>query len=280
MNAGVTVRSAAAVPPGSGVLDDYRRARRDRGRMRILRRLAVLGVLMAAWELAGRSVNPVIFPTFTSTLHAWYEMTRTGALFVGIAESLRAMLVGFGISLAIGIPVGLLMGRYRTADAILQVYLTAVLAVPMIALFPFIIVVFGIAYAAEVAVVVLFVVVYVTTTTAAGIRSTSLDLLEMADSFMLSERQQFRWVMLPAAAPLIMAGVRLGFGRAVTGMLLAELLLVGTGLGGMLDDAHSRFDSASSFAVVLTILLVAVVGVGLIQALDRRINAWRPALDR
>jgi NitT/TauT family transport system permease protein len=246
---------------------------------RTLRRVGLLAVIITAWELYGRSVQPIFFPTFSSTLGVFVEATTTGALPAAILKSLEAMSLGFGLALAFAIPLGFIMGRYRTADYVLQMYVTVVLALPMVAIFPFIIVVLGLSLEARVAIVFLFVFVYVMVDTAAGIRATPVDLIEMGRSFMLSERQQFRLIRIPSAGPLIMAGVRLGFGRSLTGMLLGELLLAGVGLGQELNEAAHRYDTARMFAAVLALLLLAVVGTGLIQQLDRRIHRWRPEIS-
>jgi NitT/TauT family transport system permease protein len=276
VSVGTSARPSTSDRLGDEALKAHRARMRLRGRWRIVRRLLLLASILTVWELFGRSVSPVFFPTFTSTIETWFRLAGNGALLEAILESLSSMLLGFGIAISVGLPVGLLMGRYRTADAILQMYMSALIAVPMVAVFPFVIVILGVRYAAEVSVVVLFVVVYIVVTTAAGVRSTSRELLEMGRSFQLTERQQFRWIMIPTAAPLVMAGIRLGFGRAVTGMLLAQLLLTSAGFGGLLNAASANFNTAQTFATVLTILMLAVVGAGLIQGLDRRVNRWRP----
>jgi ABC-type nitrate/sulfonate/bicarbonate transport system permease component len=100
-------------------------------------------------------------------------------------------------------------------------------------------------------------------------------LVEMARSFGAKEREIFFKIMLPAALPAIMAGLRLGMGRAVKGMVTAEMLLTLTGIGAMIMQYGSSFATDSLFAVILTILLVAMAAMKAVQWIDRRLTGWK-----
>jgi len=100
-------------------------------------------------------------------------------------------------------------------------------------------------------------------------------LVEMARSFGAKEKEIFFKIILPAAMPAIMAGVRLGMGRAVKGMVTAEMLLTLTGIGAMIMQYGSSFATDSLFAVILTILMVAMITMRAVQWLDRRLTGWK-----
>jgi NitT/TauT family transport system permease protein len=100
-------------------------------------------------------------------------------------------------------------------------------------------------------------------------------LVEMARSFGAKEKEIFFKIILPAAMPAIMAGVRLGMGRAVKGMVTAEMLLTLTGIGAMIMQYGSSFATDSLFAVILTILIIAMITMQAVQWLDRRLTGWK-----
>ncbi|MBM4260189.1 MAG: ABC transporter permease [Deltaproteobacteria bacterium] len=241
-----------------------------------LRFLSVL-TLTAAWEIAGRAGNARLLPPFSKVMSAWFDLLVSGQLFQALAISLQALVIGFLISLAIGVPLGLLMGRYRRLASFLDVYMTALLTVPMISFIPFLVIALGLGLHSRVWIVFLFAFVIIAINTAAGVRNVDPTLTEMAKSFGAKESELFAKVILPAALPMIMAGVRLGMGRAVLGMVTSEMILAVVGFGAMLMTFGASFNSPALFATILTIVLLAVALLALIQFLDRKLTPWRAA---
>ena len=113
--------------------------------------------------------------------------------------------------------------------------------------------------------------------TTAGVRNVDPTLTEMARSFGARESELFLKIILPAAMPMILAGIRLGMGRAVLGMVTGEMILAAVGFGAMLMTFSASFNSSALFATILTIVLLAVALLALIQYLDRRLMPWRVA---
>src|SRR5262249_10381111 len=111
-------------------------------------------------------------------------------------------------------------------------------------------------------------------------RSVDTSLKEMARSFNANRVQTFFKVLLPASLPLIFAGLRLGAGRGVKGMINGEMFIAAVGLGALLMSAGRGFDAATVLAVLLVIIVVALVIARLIQAIDARATAWLPSTDR
>lgn len=241
-----------------------------------LRFLSVL-TLTAAWEIAGRTGNARLLPPFSKVMSAWFDLLVSGQLFQALAISLQALVIGFLISLAIGVPLGLLMGRYRRLASFLDIYMTALLTVPMISFIPFLVIALGLGLHSRVWIVFLFAFVIIAINTAAGVRNVDPTLTEMAKSFGAKESELFAKVILPAALPMIMAGVRLGMGRAVLGMVTSEMILAVVGFGAMLMTFGASFNSPALFATILTIVLLAVALLALIQFLDRKLTPWHAA---
>jgi NitT/TauT family transport system permease protein len=127
----------------------------------------------------------------------------------------------------------------------------------------------------RIAVVFLFAVFVIVINTMTGVKQVDNVLVEMARSFGAKEREVFFKIMLPAALPAIMAGIRLGMGRAVKGMVTAEMLLTLTGVGGMIMQYGSSFATDALFAVILTILIVAMITMRLVQTVDHRLTSWK-----
>jgi ABC-type nitrate/sulfonate/bicarbonate transport system permease component len=234
-----------------------------------------LVTLAAIWEVAGRTGNAHLLPPLSKVMTVWAELLISGQLFQAIAVSFQALALGFFISVVFGIPLGLLMGRYRRLESFLDVYMTALLAVPMISFIPFLVIAFGLGLQSRVWIVFLFAFVIIVINTTAGVRSVDPTLTEMARSFGARESELFLKIILPAAMPMIMAGVRLGMGRAVLGMVTGEMILSVVGFGAMLMTFSASFNSSALFATILTIVFLAVALLALIQHLDRRLMPWR-----
>jgi NitT/TauT family transport system permease protein len=129
-------------------------------------------------------------------------------------------------------------------------------------------------------VIIMYTVFIIIVNTTSAIRNVPAPLVEMGRSYCASERQLFLRIILPAATPLIMAGLRLGMGRAVKGMINGEMFIAIVGLGQVVTSAGGRFDAEGVLAVLLVIITVAMVAVKLVQIVDRRLTGWLPSNAR
>jgi ABC-type nitrate/sulfonate/bicarbonate transport system permease component len=240
-------------------------------------RLLSLITLALLWEIAGRTGNSRLLPPLSTVVVAWFELLVSGQLVRALSISLQAMALGYVLSVFFGVPLGLLMGRYRRLESFLDIYMTALLTVPMISFIPFLVIAFGLGLHSRVWIVFLFAFVIIAINTTAGVRNVDATLTEMARSFGARESDLFLKVIVPAALPMIMAGLRLGMGRAVLGMVTSELILAVVGFGAMLMTFSASYNSPALFATILTIVLLAVALLALIQYLDRRLMPWRNA---
>jgi ABC-type nitrate/sulfonate/bicarbonate transport system permease component len=234
----------------------------------------------ALWELIGRVADVPFFPPLTTVLGRLADMVASGQILGSLADSLLNLALGFGISLAAGLVVGVAMGRYRKVEAAFGVYVYALLTAPSLVFAPIFFSLLGEGRGSIVAVVVMYTVFIIVINTASAIQTVPGHLVEMARSYGASETQVLLRIILPAAAPMIMAGVRLGVGRAVTGMINGEMFIAVVGLGRIVTQAGGRFDGASVLAVLLVIIAVALGAVALVQAVDRRITRWVPKTSR
>jgi ABC-type nitrate/sulfonate/bicarbonate transport system permease component len=144
----------------------------------------------------------------------------------------------------------------------------------MSALVPIVILTIGLDLAARVLVVFLFAVAVIAVNTRAGLRTLDPDWIEMARSFGASERQLWRTIVLPGAVPGIVSGLRLGLGRAFTGMVAVELLLVAVGVGRLILQFQGVFDGGAVYAITGLLVLEAVLLLQGLQWLERRLAPW------
>lgn len=236
-------------------------------------------VVLAFWEITGRRMNP-IFSSYPSAIVRKFDVqVRSGLLPQALLDSLQPLLLGFCVAALIGIPVGLLIGRYRAADAALGVYVTAGYAMPLVALIPLFMLWFGLGFTVKVVIVVVMTVFPIVINTRAGVRAVPRALTEVGTSFMASEFAIVRKIILPATVPHIMTGLRLGIGRAVIAIVIAEFFTAIGGLGGQIILAGQRFDTAGLF-VPVTVLMVLGVGLThLVGWLETKVAPWAGPAD-
>jgi len=237
----------------------------------------VISILSLAvlWEVTGRIMDSTLIPPLSRMGAAWWKLLASGKLAANLTLSLTTLAAGFFLAVAIGIVIGLLMGRFRTVEHFLDLYVNVLMSAPTTAFVPVLIMWFGLGVESRIAVVFLFAVFVIIINTMTGVKQVDSVLVEMARSFGAKEKEIFFKIILPAAMPAIMAGVRLGMGRAVKGMVTAEMLLTLTGIGAMIMQYGSSFATDSLFAVILTILIIAMITMRAVQWLDRRLTGWK-----
>jgi NitT/TauT family transport system permease protein len=237
----------------------------------------VLSILSLAliWEIAGRALDSTLIPPVSQIAAAWWKMLASGKLASNLTMSLGTLVAGFLLAALVGIVLGLLMGRFRAVEYFLDLYVNSLMSAPATAFVPVLILWFGLGVQSRVAVVFIFAVFVIIINTMTGVKQVDAVFVEMARSFGAKEREIFFKIVLPASMPAIMAGVRLGMGRAVKGMVTGEMLLTLTGIGAMIMQYGSAFATDSLFAVILTVLVIAMMATKLVQWLDQRLTGWK-----
>jgi ABC-type nitrate/sulfonate/bicarbonate transport system permease component len=234
-----------------------------------------VAALLAVWEFFGRDVNPV-FGSFPSAIAlAFVELVRTGQLGTALYESLRPFVVGYGLAIVAGVPLGLVIGRYRVLEAALGIYVTAGYAMPLVALVPLLILWLGLGFAVKAAVVFLMSVFPICINTWLGVTAVPKNLIEVGKSFVASDTVILRRIVLPATLPYIMAGIRLAVGRAVVAMVIAEFFTTISGLGAIIINSANNFDTATMFVPIMVLMVLAIGLNSLIGWVERRVAPWQ-----
>lgn len=241
----------------------------------LLRSISLL-VVLTAWQLVGSSINPIFLSTPTKIAAAFASTIASGELPVAVLVSVAVIAAGFLLALVVGVPVGLLMGRFRTFEYLVDPYVSALYVVPRIALIPLIIIWAGLGVQAQIIVVFGTTVFPILLSTYAGVKNVESRLLETAYAFGASEKQLFFKVIIPASVPFIMSGLRLGIGQAVIGMIVAQMFLGIAGMGFMLTNYGNQFATDYVFVVVLSLAALGIVLTEIVKLAERRFNHWKP----
>jgi len=238
-------------------------------------RLASMVLVVGGWELLGRRVSPIFLSYPTAIVDAGIAMTLSGELFDALGTSLRTLVVGFVSAAVIGVVLGLLIGRYRLVDAATDWLINALYAMPLVAIIPLVILWFGLGDAAKMFIVIILTVFPVLINTAAGVRNVPHALIDVSTAFAANERQVFLKIILPAAVPYMMTGFRLGIGRAIIGMVVAEFFTAITGLGALIVKYGNQYDTASMFVPILVLMLLGIILTALVRRAEEMFEPWR-----
>jgi len=237
--------------------------------------LASLCVLLGAWEIFGRDVNPVFGSYPSAIAQAFWELARSGKLWTALFESLQPFFLGYGLAILVGVPLGLVTGRFRTVEAAIGLYITAGYAMPLVALVPLLVLWLGLGFTVKVAIVFLMSVFPICINTWLGVTAVPKTLIEVGKSFVAPNSVILRRIILPATLPYIMAGIRLAVGRAVVAMVIAEFFTSISGLGAVIINSANNFDTATMF-VPIVILMVMAIGLNyLIGAVEHWVAPWQ-----
>ncbi len=240
----------------------------------LIRATSVLTFLVI-WEFYGRRTDPLLFTYPTAIAEAFWQLLRSGELIRQLLVSLDALGAGFGLSLVLGVSLGLAIGRSRLAEALFEPHINALYATPQVALTPLLMMWLGLGFTVKVSVVFLFAFFPVLINTASGAANVSASMIEVGQAYLASRRQIMFKVVLPAALPFIMAGVRIAVGRAVVGMIIAELFTAITGLGAMLSLYGNIFETAKMFVVIIVLAVLGVTLIHTAQMLERKMARWK-----
>jgi NitT/TauT family transport system permease protein len=237
--------------------------------------LSVVGGLLL-WELASRFLvaNQLFLAAPTEIFKATVSLFASGEMQRHIAISGVEFVIGYVIASVLGIAIGLGMASSARFKQAMQPWISGLYATPTIALAPLFILWLGIGIWSKVLVVIFLVLFPVTINTEAGLRTTSERLVEMLRSFGASPRQIFFKVSLPSALPFILAGLKLGIGRGLIGVVVAELFGSRAGLGRLISQSADAFNMPELFAGVI---MLAVAGIAMTAGfgwIEKRLVPW------
>src|SRR5919202_480517 len=235
------------------------------------RGLLSLLVVALVWEAAGRSGRwPLIIAPLSDILAKFAQLAATGELQRHILVSLNEFIVGFAVAAVLGVALGIAIASSETVRDVVDPWVSVVYATPTVALAPLFIFIFGIDAPSKMAVVFLLAVFPIVINTATGIRSTEQIYIDAARSFSANRQQIFTKVLIPSALPFIVAGLRLGIGRGLVGVVVGEFIGARAALGYLIFRSSQGFEIDAMWAGVFLLAGTGVLSVILLQKVERR----------
>lgn len=226
------------------------------------------------WEIVGRAELVLLFPPLSSVLASLYELLQSPKFYAATWTTLRTFALGMALAVAVGIPLGILMGRVRAAENLLGMWVNIFVSAPLSALVPVLMILFGMGETTIVVSVFLFAVWIIVLDTQAGVKSIAPSLIEMSRSFGAKRPALYAKIILWAALPEILAGIRLGFIRGVKGVVIGQLLVSIIGYGELFELYSRNFLMEEFWALTLVLFAFALIVAELIGMLEKRIEFY------
>lgn len=232
-------------------------------------------VVLAGWEVVGRLLDPLLFAPPSAVVRAAVEVIASGELWRYLSVSLKVFAIGMIVGTLVGIPLGIAMARFRYLDLSLEPFVIALYSTPMVALIPLLVIWMGFGDRAKATVIFLFALFPILLNTYQGVRSVEPKLLEVARSFRSSERALWMDTILPSSLPFIVAGIRLALGRALVGMVVADLYTAVSGVGYLIARYAQTMQTDRLLVPVVTLSILGVTLVQGLRWLEHRLAPWQ-----
>ena len=238
--------------------------------------VAIVAFLLV-WELLPRLglIDPFLLPPFSLVIRALLRLVISGEIFGHLFSSLRRSLAGFSIAVGVGIPLGVLMGWFRRFEKIVDPLLQVFRNTSILALFPVFILIFGLGEISKVAIIFWGTVWPTLLNTIAGVKNTDPLLIKSARSMGVSQLTLFYRVIIPAALPSILTGIRLSAANAVLILVAAEMLGANSGLGFLIFYSEQAYAIPEMYAGIVTISFFGCAVNWLLVLLERRVTGWK-----
>ena len=241
--------------------------------------MASLLVWALLWEIVGRLDLIFLVPPFSVVLVAAFDLVQTQSWQDATVTTLRAFFIGMTLAIVAGIPLGILMGRVKFADDILGMWVNIFSSAPLSALVPVLMILFGFGERTIVAAVFLFAVWIIVLDTRAGVRHISPSLIEMGKSYGASRVALYGKIIVWAALPEILAGIRLGLIRGVKGVVIGQLLVAIVGYGALFETFSRNFRMAQFWALTIILFDFAMIVAEIIERAERKVELYAGARE-
>jgi ABC-type nitrate/sulfonate/bicarbonate transport system permease component len=243
-----------------------------------------IALLLAVWELTPHlmtlSAGTKLFFTTPSQIGlALWTMFYTGSIWHPLGVSAGGFAIGLVLAIVIGLPLGVMLGRSRTLNAMFDPFITAFNATPRLVFLPLLLLWFGLGMTSKVVIVFIGALFPILINTYEGVRNADKLLINVVRSFGAKEWDIARLVVVPNSMPYIVAGLRLAIGRAVLGVVVAEFFGSEAGLGVIMVRAASSYNVDIVFAGLIIFATLSLAMTGLVKLIENRLTRWRPQVS-
>ena len=236
-----------------------------------------LGIaFLFVWQgISGRLVDNFFISNPLAVGQRLWEWTANGSIFLHLWATVYATVVGFLVGAVIGALLGIWLGVSNFASRLLNPYLSALNALPKVALAPLFVLWFGLGIESKIALAAVLVLFLVFLNTFAGVRQVDQDLIDGARLMRATRLQVISKVILPSALSWLFAGLRVSVPYALIGAVLGEMIASNRGLGYLVQYSGAQFDTAGVFAVLIVIALLAMALNFVVDIAQNRMERWR-----
>lgn len=229
------------------------------------------------WEIVGRADVIFLIPPLSGVFVALGEVVQTNKFAVAVETTLTSFGAGMALAITIGVALGIAMGRVRMVERLMGPWVNLFVSAPLTALVPVIMILFGLGNTTIVVTVFLFAVWIIALDTQAGVKHISPSLVEMSHSFGASRWQLYSRIIVWAALPEIIAGIRMGIIRGVKGVVIGQLLVSVVGFGELFELYSRSFLMEEFWAVTIVVFAFAMILAELIGLVEKRVEYYAGA---
>jgi NitT/TauT family transport system permease protein len=232
--------------------------------------------LAGIWQaLSGWVVDDYFVSNPASIAQRLFKWTVDGSIFVHVAATVYATLLGFLIGTVGGLVLGVWLGLSPFTSRLLDPYLSALNALPKVALAPLFVLWFGIGIESKIALAAILVLFLVFLNTYSGVREVDQDLIDCVRLMRANRFQVLMKVIIPSTASWVFASLKISVPYALIGAVLGEMIAANRGLGYLVQFSGAQFDTAGVFAALVVIAVLAVVLNGVVGVFQKRAERWR-----
>lgn len=233
-------------------------------------RVAVIVVLVGLWAVLSAMSDLVSSPV--ASLTALVEIFGDGTIYRHLNATMESVAVGFLVSAVIAFPLGYAIGRNKFLGAIFDPLVAGAFAIPRIVFFPVLLQMFGVGLGAQAGMAALAAVFPIIVSTTAGVRAINPLLPKLARSMSLTPLQTMIKIYIPAMAPSLMVGIRIGFSIAFINVIIAEFFAARSGLGLLALRAYGRLDLPTMYGLIVLLAVIALIGNLVLWAAERKLG--------
>ena len=245
--------------------------------------LGLLGILviLLLWEalpyvVTMKAGTKLFFTPPSQVAETLWTLFASGTIWEPLGVSAAGFAIGLGISIVIALPLGILIGRSETLNALCDPFITAFNATPRLVFLPLVLLWFGLGLWSKVVIVAFGAIFPLLINTHEGIRNADRLLINVVRAFGAKEWDVVRFVVVPNALPYILTGLRLAIGRAVLGVVVSEFFGSDQGLGVMMVQAASQYKVNIVFAGMIVFMALSLAMTSVVKLMERRLGRWRP----
>jgi NitT/TauT family transport system permease protein len=231
-------------------------------------------VWFALWEVVGRLELVSLLPPFTDVLAAFPEVVSSSTFAEAAWITLQAFLIGIALAFVVGIGVGILMGTSRAIGSLMGMWVNIFESSPLTAVVPALMALLGFGLPTMIVTVFLFSVWVIALDTQVGVERVNPSLVEMGRSFGASKRVLYSQIVLRAALPELLAGIRLGLIRGLKGVIIGQLLIAVLGVGYLFELYSRNFLMPEFWALLIVLFTFAFIASEAVAYFERKVSFY------